>query len=86
MFGLLHACTGCIDGLLREGPKLAFNLACSTCHTMLFCRISNYEIYVYEWLWFWVQESKLYGAHFKEIGADAPKSTKITFNNSDDEE
>lgn len=32
------------------------------------------------------KESKLYGAHFKEIGADAPKSTKITFNNSDDEE
>ncbi|XP_077244785.1 DEA(D/H)-box RNA helicase family protein [Tasmannia lanceolata] len=32
------------------------------------------------------KESKLYGAHFKEITADAPKSTKITFNNSDDED
>ncbi|KFK44954.1 hypothetical protein AALP_AA1G325100 [Arabis alpina] len=32
------------------------------------------------------KESKLYGAHFKEIGADAPKSTKITFANSDDED
>ncbi|XP_058103963.1 DEAD-box ATP-dependent RNA helicase 5 isoform X1 [Magnolia sinica] len=32
------------------------------------------------------KESKLYGAHFKEIAADAPKSTKITFNNSDDED
>ncbi|CAM8885354.1 unnamed protein product [Rhodiola kirilowii] len=31
------------------------------------------------------KESKLYGAHFKEIGIDAPKSTKITFDNSDDE-
>ncbi|TQD98899.1 hypothetical protein C1H46_015542 [Malus baccata] len=30
-------------------------------------------------------ESKLYGAHFKEIPADAPKSQKITFN-SDDED
>ena len=33
-----------------------------------------------------LQESKLYGAHFKEITADAPKSTKITFNDSDDED
>ncbi|XP_058103964.1 DEAD-box ATP-dependent RNA helicase 5 isoform X2 [Magnolia sinica] len=32
------------------------------------------------------KKSKLYGAHFKEIAADAPKSTKITFNNSDDED
>ncbi|XP_023511461.1 DEAD-box ATP-dependent RNA helicase 5-like isoform X1 [Cucurbita pepo subsp. pepo] len=32
------------------------------------------------------KESKLYGAHFKEITADAPKSTKITFNDSDDED
>ncbi|WOL16649.1 DEAD-box ATP-dependent RNA helicase 5 [Canna indica] len=32
------------------------------------------------------KESKLYGAHFKEITADAPKSTKITFANSDDED
>ncbi|XP_042458381.1 DEAD-box ATP-dependent RNA helicase 5-like [Zingiber officinale] len=32
------------------------------------------------------KESKLYGAHFKEITADAPKSTKITFSNSDDED
>ncbi|XP_068659558.1 DEAD-box ATP-dependent RNA helicase 5 [Aristolochia californica] len=32
------------------------------------------------------KESKLYGAHFKEIAADAPKSTKITFNTSDDED
>ncbi|ONK71543.1 uncharacterized protein A4U43_C04F9720 [Asparagus officinalis] len=31
------------------------------------------------------KESKLYGAHFKEITADAPKSTKITFADSDDE-
>lgn len=33
-----------------------------------------------------LQESKLYGAHFKEIVADGPKSTKITFNDSDDED
>lgn len=33
-----------------------------------------------------VQESKLYGSHFKEITVDAPKSTKITFTNSDDED
>ncbi|KAJ0989911.1 hypothetical protein J5N97_008267 [Dioscorea zingiberensis] len=32
------------------------------------------------------KESKLYGSHFKEIKADAPKSTKITFANSDDED
>ncbi|KAG7593622.1 Helicase C-terminal [Arabidopsis thaliana x Arabidopsis arenosa] len=32
------------------------------------------------------KESKLYGAHFKEIAADAPKATKITFDNSDDED
>lgn len=31
------------------------------------------------------KESKLYGAHFREISADAPKAKKITFNNSDDE-
>ncbi|KAJ8628996.1 hypothetical protein MRB53_022319 [Persea americana] len=31
-------------------------------------------------------ESKLYGAHFKEISSNAPKSTKITFNSSDDED
>lgn len=31
------------------------------------------------------KESKLYGAHFKEISADAPKAKKITFN-SDDED
>lgn len=31
------------------------------------------------------KESKLYGAHFKEITANAPKSTKITFADSDDE-
>ncbi|GMN40819.1 hypothetical protein TIFTF001_010049 [Ficus carica] len=31
------------------------------------------------------KESKLYGAHFKEIPVDAPKSKKITFNDSDDE-
>ncbi|PWA84005.1 DEAD-box ATP-dependent RNA helicase 5 [Artemisia annua] len=31
------------------------------------------------------KESKLYGAHFKEISADAPKATKITFD-SDDED
>lgn len=32
------------------------------------------------------KESKLYGSHFKEITVDAPKSTKITFTNSDDED
>ncbi|XP_027360387.1 DEAD-box ATP-dependent RNA helicase 5 [Abrus precatorius] len=32
------------------------------------------------------KESKLYGAHFKEIPVDAPKSQKITFDNSDDED
>ncbi|PNX82537.1 DEAD-box ATP-dependent RNA helicase 5-like protein, partial [Trifolium pratense] len=32
------------------------------------------------------KESKLYGAHFKEIPVDAPKSTKITFDSSDDED
>ncbi|KAJ4954139.1 hypothetical protein NE237_030971 [Protea cynaroides] len=32
------------------------------------------------------KESKLYGAHFKEITADAPKSMKIRFDNSDDED
>ncbi|KAH7511412.1 hypothetical protein JRO89_XSUnG0205500 [Xanthoceras sorbifolium] len=32
------------------------------------------------------KESKLYGAHFREISANAPKATKITFDNSDDEE
>ncbi|XP_004512453.1 DEAD-box ATP-dependent RNA helicase 5 [Cicer arietinum] len=31
------------------------------------------------------KESKLYGAHFKEISADAPKSKKITFDNSDED-
>ncbi|GMI63870.1 hypothetical protein HRI_000056300 [Hibiscus trionum] len=31
------------------------------------------------------KESKLYGAHFKEIAADAPKAKKITFDDSDDE-
>ncbi|GAB4834797.1 hypothetical protein Ancab_033065 [Ancistrocladus abbreviatus] len=31
------------------------------------------------------KESKLYGAHFREISADAPKSTKITFEDSDDD-
>lgn len=37
------------------------------------------------WIYLFFQESKLYGAHFKEITADAPKSTKITFADSDDE-
>ncbi|CAA0838814.1 DEAD-box ATP-dependent RNA helicase 5 [Striga hermonthica] len=32
------------------------------------------------------KESKLYGAHFREIDANAPKSTKIKFDNSDDED
>ncbi|XP_010461023.1 PREDICTED: DEAD-box ATP-dependent RNA helicase 5-like [Camelina sativa] len=32
------------------------------------------------------KESKLYGAHFREIAADAPKAKKITFDNSDDED
>ncbi|CAO2819711.1 unnamed protein product [Amaranthus hypochondriacus] len=31
------------------------------------------------------KESKLYGAHFREITADAPKATKIKFADSDDE-
>ncbi|KAF5186645.1 Dead-box atp-dependent rna helicase [Thalictrum thalictroides] len=31
------------------------------------------------------KESKLYGAHFKEIAVDAPKSKKITFDNSDED-
>ncbi|PIA58773.1 hypothetical protein AQUCO_00500601v1 [Aquilegia coerulea] len=31
------------------------------------------------------KESKLYGAHFKEISVDAPKSKKITFDNSDED-
>ncbi|GLT80611.1 hypothetical protein SLA2020_520420 [Shorea laevis] len=31
------------------------------------------------------KESKLYGAHFREISVDAPKAKKITFDNSDDE-
>ncbi|TKY60303.1 DEAD-box ATP-dependent RNA helicase 5 [Spatholobus suberectus] len=31
-------------------------------------------------------ESKLYGAHFKEIPIDAPKSHKKTFDYSDDED
>ncbi|XP_054810410.1 DEAD-box ATP-dependent RNA helicase 5 [Prosopis cineraria] len=31
------------------------------------------------------KESKLYGAHFKEISADAPKSKKITFDDSDED-
>ncbi|CAA7411009.1 unnamed protein product [Spirodela intermedia] len=31
------------------------------------------------------KESKLYGSHFKEIGIDAPKSTKITFDNSEED-
>lgn len=32
-----------------------------------------------------MQESKLYGAHFREISADAPKAKKITFDDSDNE-
>jgi len=31
------------------------------------------------------KESKIYGSHFKEITADAPKSTKITFGDSDED-
>ncbi|XP_044466924.1 DEAD-box ATP-dependent RNA helicase 5 [Mangifera indica] len=31
------------------------------------------------------KESKLYGAHFREISADAPKAKKITFQDSDEE-
>ncbi|KAI3680045.1 hypothetical protein L2E82_50782 [Cichorium intybus] len=30
------------------------------------------------------KESKLYGAHFKEISAYAPKATKITFDSDED--
>lgn len=33
-----------------------------------------------------MQESKLYGAHFREIDANAPKAMKIKFDNSDDED
>lgn len=33
-----------------------------------------------------LQESKLYGAHFREIDANAPKATKIKFGDSDDED
>ncbi|KZV31746.1 DEAD-box ATP-dependent RNA helicase 5 [Dorcoceras hygrometricum] len=32
------------------------------------------------------KESKLYGAHFKEIDSNAPKATKIKFDDSDDED
>ena len=32
-----------------------------------------------------VQESKLYGAHFRELSGDAPKAIKTTFADSDDE-
>lgn len=32
------------------------------------------------------KESKLYGAHFKEIPINAPKSKRITFDNSDDDD
>ncbi|KAK4549301.1 hypothetical protein RGQ29_032756 [Quercus rubra] len=32
------------------------------------------------------KESKLYGAHFKEISLDAPKAKKITFDDSDDDD
>ncbi|KAK4368813.1 hypothetical protein RND71_012605 [Anisodus tanguticus] len=32
------------------------------------------------------QESKLYGAHFREIDANAPKATKIKFGDSDNED
>lgn len=32
------------------------------------------------------KESKLYGAHFREIDANAPKATKIKFGDSDDED
>ncbi|KAL2545545.1 DEAD-box ATP-dependent RNA helicase 5 [Forsythia ovata] len=32
------------------------------------------------------KESKLYGAHFREIDSNAPKATKIKFNCSDDED
>ncbi|KAI9111487.1 hypothetical protein K1719_017177 [Acacia pycnantha] len=31
------------------------------------------------------KESKLYGAHFKEIYVDAPKSKKITFDDFDED-
>lgn len=31
------------------------------------------------------KESKIYGSHFKELTADAPKSTKITFGDSDED-
>ena len=44
------------------------------------------ELIIFRNLLFLVQESKLYGSHFREIGIDAPKSTKITFNNSDGED
>ncbi|KAI3812603.1 hypothetical protein L1987_17314 [Smallanthus sonchifolius] len=31
------------------------------------------------------KESKLYGAHFKEISADAPNTTKITFDSNNED-
>jgi len=34
----------------------------------------------------YAQESKLYGAHFREIGVDSAKPTKVTFADSDDEQ
>lgn len=34
---------------------------------------------------YFLQESKLYGAHFREIGENAPKATKIKFGDSDEE-
>lgn len=46
----------------------------------------NYLYLEASWFVYFMQESKLYGSHFKEITADAPKSTKITFSNSDDED
>ncbi|GMY29630.1 DEAD-box ATP-dependent RNA helicase 5 [Fagus crenata] len=32
-----------------------------------------------------VEESKIYGAHFKEISVNAPKPKRTTFNDSDDD-
>ena len=40
---------------------------------------------IYRLPFFFLQESKIYGSHFKEITADAPKPTKITFGDSDED-
>lgn len=63
-------------GLVFAAISLLSSTACFSSLLLPF-RVLNFVCYS--------QESKLYGAHFKEITADAPKSTKITFADSDDE-